>query len=926
MSEMTPDWNWIGARWWKFDCHAHTPKSECYGQGPNQTVLRERRPIEWLLDYMRAEIDCLAVTDHNSGEGIDKLKNVYEQLQKEQHSDFRPLCIFPGVELTVNGNIHILGIFPREYTTSDINSVVDRCRYRGTKGRSDGCTDDTAVKVIEEIVNSGGIAIPAHVDKDCGLFIEMKGTTLSPVLDSPHLFAVELVNCFYTLPAMYHERKLKWSKIVGSDQHHPSGSNEGKFPASHFTWVKMSEPSLDGLKLALIDGDISLKRSDEYSGNPNNHGVLVIESITIENAKFIGRNAPFCCRFNPWLNTIIGGRGTGKSTIIEFLRIILNRKDELPSSIEESFAKYSRISSNRDDDGLLTANSVFTVFYRKNGSRFRIKWSVNSERHQIEKENSPGEWVPSEGDIKQRFPVRIYSQKQIFELAKHPQALLRIIDDAPEVNFHDWELEWNELISKYLSIRAQEREILAGLQEESFINGQLDDVKHKLEVFENAGHAEVLKSYRFRQDQHKAIETWEKSWDNTAEEVRFLAETLIPEEIDSQHFAFGGDEDKELIDEISQTREAFQDIKVIFLQIAEQIDELRNKWLDRKDSLLIIKKISSANHDYVTLLEQLSEIGADDPSEYKNLVKQRQEFEEKLNGLNKKRETLREFQKKAEEYLKQIHEHRSRITLLRDKFLKSTLECNSYVQINIIPYGDKTTVEEKFRNLIERRSGGFDKDIGTVNGDEGLLSLLYQNSDLTMENKIQNLKNFLFLINKNEVEAFTAAKDQRFVAHIQRLDPEKMDRLQCWYPDDSLEIQFRLKDRSKFRPIEEGSPGQKTAALLAFILSYGNEPLILDQPEDDLDNHLIYDLIVAQLRDIKRLRQIIVVTHNANIVVNGDAENVVALDIRSGQTKAIAQDCLQKLSIRKEICHVMEGGEEAFDLRYTRINAGRHQG
>ena len=109
---------------------------------------------------------------------------------------------------------------------------------------------------------------------------------------------------------------------------------------------------------------------------------------------------------------------------------------------------------------------------------------------------------------------------------------------------------------------------------------------------------------------------------------------------------------------------------------------------------------------------------------------------------------------------------------------------------------------------------------------------------------------------------------------------------------------------------------------MAFILSYRNEPLVLDQPEDDLDNHLIYDLIVTQLRGIKQKRQVLVVTHNANIVVNGDAENIIALDVRSGQTQIVTQGGLQERSIRDEICRVMEGGREAFDQRYKRINAG----
>jgi hypothetical protein len=109
--------------------------------------------------------------------------------------------------------------------------------------------------------------------------------------------------------------------------------------------------------------------------------------------------------------------------------------------------------------------------------------------------------------------------------------------------------------------------------------------------------------------------------------------------------------------------------------------------------------------------------------------------------------------------------------------------------------------------------------------------------------------------------------DKRFAAHMAKLPPEALDRLDLWFPEDSLNVEYSTTDRQVFRPIQEGSPGQKTAALLAFLLSYGDEPLILDQPEDDLDNRLIYDLIVRQLREVKRRRQVLVITHNANIVV-----------------------------------------------------------
>ena len=107
--------------------------------------------------------------------------------------------------------------------------------------------------------------------------------------------------------------------------------------------------------------------------------------------------------------------------------------------------------------------------------------------------------------------------------------------------------------------------------------------------------------------------------------------------------------------------------------------------------------------------------------------------------------------------------------------------------------------------------------------------------------------------------------------------------------------------------------------MLAFLLAHGNEPLVLDQPEDDLDNHLIYELVVQQIRENKLRRQILVVTHNPNIVVNGDAEMLYAMDFKEGQCKVIEQGSLQERAMRNEVCRVMEGGLEAFERRYRRL-------
>ena len=97
--------------------------------------------------------------------------------------------------------------------------------------------------------------------------------------------------------------------------------------------------------------------------------------------------------------------------------------------------------------------------------------------------------------------------------------------------------------------------------------------------------------------------------------------------------------------------------------------------------------------------------------------------------------------------------------------------------------------------------------------------------------------------------------------------PELLDKVLAWFPEDGLSVEYsRRGDGTDFRPIAQASAGQRAAAMLAFLLAHGEEPLVLDQPEDDLDNHLIYDLVVRQIRENKLRRQIIVVTHNPNVV------------------------------------------------------------
>lgn len=922
------EWNWGGARWWKWDLHTHTPASGDYGKGPNQSALKQRSPQEWLLDYMRAGIDCVAVTDHNTGAWVDRLKAALNELSAEKPEGFRPLHLFPGVEISVNGGTHVLSIFGPERTTEDVVALLGAVGYQGTRGESDGVTSKSVTEVVEAVRNHGGLPIPAHVDRQDGLFQALSGVTLKGALASESIVAIELIDPAFEKPAIYGESGVRWTEILGSDAHHRSGTSGQCFPGSHFTWIKMGSPSIEGLRLALRDGELSVLRSDGDPKAPNVHAPLALEAVTVSDAHYMGQREPLTVRLNPWLNAIVGGRGTGKSTLMEFIRLALRRDGDLPEELQEECEKYRTVYPDDGLGGLLRPHSAIELIYRKDGARFRVQWNPSGELDPLQVDQEDG-WVRAEGDVRRRFPVRLFSQKQIFHLALKPRALLSVVDEAPEVEWSSWRKEVEEVEAQFLSLRARAREIEAGLTEEEALKGELDDVKRKLAIFEQAGHAEVLKEFQRRTRQERVVEVWEGTWADAGDQLRRVAKDLVPEVMDETGFDLESEEDADLHKLAGDARERIEGIRGDLESLASRVDAILAEWRKGKDQSNWRRRVGKAQAAYEQLKERLAAEGAGDPTAYGEQVQRRQAIEQRLRELEDRKSQVTQLREQAREHLEKLRELRRGLTESRRAFLDSVLEGNRFVRISVNPYGGRETVEREFRELIHKEGDAFRNDIGDAD-DGGLLGSLYPTEKPaereggpspieTIEDRLSRVKSAVRTIAEGKHDPDDLS-DQRFASHLQRLQPETLDRLELWFPEDSLQVEYSASgDGRGFRPIEEGSPGQKTAALLAFLLSYGDEPLILDQPEDDLDNHLIYELIVTQLREAKRQRQVIVVTHNANIVVNGDAELIVALVARGGETQKECEGSLQERSVRDTICDVMEGGREAFEERYRRI-------
>lgn len=944
---MSDSWPYPGARWWKFDFHTHTPASR--DTDAWQVAIGtpdELTPQTWLLKYMAAEIDCVAVTDHNSGEWIDKLKAAYARMEREAEAGsppagFRELHLFPGVEISVQSGFHLLAIFDPSATSQTISELLARIDYDGTRGDSDGVTRIGAAQVVERILAAGGLAIPAHADGGKGLLqVEpgtrkclMDATTVKQVLQEPGMMALEWTVSTSPKPTVLDELKLRFASVVGSDCHSFQGA---AVPGSRYTWIKMARPSLEGLRLALLDGqDISVKRSDQSSDfEPFNTPEHFIESIEIRDARYMGRGRqPARLQLNPYFNALIGGRGTGKSTIVHALRLVYRREKELSPTSEagQTFNRFNKLAKTRSDEGGLRADTAICVQVQRDGTPYRLVWRQDGQGCAVEEwDAASASFKPSASQAvtEQRFPVRLFSQGQIAALAGDSQkALLKVIDDAAGTQTQQAAFE--EARRAFLAARAQMRELEGKQQERESLTLALEDIQRKLARFEGADHAVVLKNYQRSSRQSRELERQFEVSTELAARLKALATDLLAEDLPEGLFDTTEDDPAlKLVQTLhASIDKARQDVENTATALQERGQVLRNDF----EASPWFTRIGAAKAAYDQLRADLQQQGVSDPSEYGRLVQEKQRLETGLKKLESLQKQYIELREKAKSLLDQVQSARRAISAQRSAFLQATLQGNPFVRIELIPYSrDAQGIERSLREVLGAAEGKYvDVLYQEQEGasPKGLVAELLGTVDLVEQPGAWDTADFEQALSAQKKRLSQACRGQakfggwfnKFLKTEADKRPEFIDHILCWFPEDGLQVEYSRKgDGRDFQSIGQASAGQRAAAMLAFLLAHGSEPLVLDQPEDDLDNHLIYGLVVQQIRSNKLRRQLIIVTHNPNIVVNGDAELIHVLDFNH-QCHVKQSGSLQDLAMRREVCQVMEGGEEAFERRYQRL-------
>jgi ABC-type lipoprotein export system ATPase subunit/histidinol phosphatase-like PHP family hydrolase len=921
-------YDYPGSRWWKFDFHNHTPASTDYKGDANIT------PRQWLQDYLDAGILCVVVTDHNTGGWIDRLKAELVTLQQQDPETWEAFALFPGMELSCNGGVHLKAILDPSKGAADIEAIRGSVAYQGTPGDSDGVTKESVEQVIRAIHDAGGVACAAHIDQPKGLLVAISDHyTLQSIFKE--LDAVEVINpnapCLQ--PNAAELAGLAW--VLGSDSHQPKDIGRG------FTWIKMSAPSIEGLRLALLDPQSAVRRSDVCGTYPQQLSHPKIKSVTVEKLR-LRRTSPLTIHFNPSYNAFIGGRGSGKSTLLECLRLGLARDNELLAlghdhPLKNSFDNFKRISTGRHQPGMMLDDSRIVVEVSTGEGdleeRFEYRWAKGPDGKfavTVRRWDS-GAWQATqlnEEQARSNFPVKVFSQKQILALADNPQSLIQYIDGVLGDDKANWESSFALRRDELNDARKRVRSLEAEIAQKPAIELQYKEASRKAKVFASSNFGTALKSYQRAGKQQRAIEEF---FQQLNENIQILQTSAIKAER-IKHVSLS---DFETISAAEFAQKGVAD--AVAQSLSKEFDQINDLIGRMQQEVTAAHASSKTNHwqlenqvhlnEYARITAELKSQGISNAEEASAAVALEEQLKKKLDYLTVLESELNKAREAVGEAQVALNAEREKLTQIRQTFLDEVLKGVPALKILLKPTADAEAGAASLREVLRLDSDGtFIKDIFGETDDDppkpcGMVwDMVNPASASSVPERLQEIKQSLEELNEQVLNTKLHGK---FVKRLKELKHEVaavvFDELAAWYPEDAVDLQYKRDESSSFQSLQQASAGQKTAAILSFLLADGNEPLLMDQPEDDLDNALVSQLVVSQLRSNKSRRQLIVITHNANIVVNGDAELVMPMEFISGQIVSNTAGGLQERLVREKVCAIMEGGKEAFEQRYKRI-------
>ena len=703
--------------------------------------------------------------------------------------------------------------------------------------------------------------------------------------------------------------------IQTSDNRKATHEDLGKYT----TWIKWAEPSAEALRQACLAKESRI--SQEMPVLPP----IFITTLDVSNSKFLGGvNLPF----NQQYNALIGGRGTGKSTVLEYLRWGLC--DQYPdlSDEDEELPNYQDRRKKLIEKTLLPFDSTVQVTFMKNEIAHVVRRKANAS--EILLKIGDGEFEGcTEENIRNLLPIQAYSQKQLSSVGVSKSELKRLVYSPIRqalaesvLSFKNLQTDIRASYEKRIQIKLLQKEIKRNEIELKSITEQVEKLRKNLQGIteEDRGTIETHESFSIAA---QLIDGWMSELKSAKVSIGVLLnefenlptpmplESTLPVGSDANIKKIGAN----VIQIFTEVRTELNEIKARISEDSSEMAELvseRNTWLQmleqHSQSYNSAKERSSSQQ---VTLNQISQLEA-----RSNEI--RKSFSEKRQLVNKLGDQEQTFTVLTNRWIL-AHEERAdliqaqceKLAILSDNNLRTTLgrgkgtdEVHSILRSILVGSNIRKEKLESICTAISAAPTPVQEWHEILAELELLASFDVENDSIDHFAQTPKLRAIGFTANDLKKAA-------------EKLDANNFIDLHLAQLEDIPVFDYKTRE-GEYIEFADASAGQQATSLIHVLLNQEGPPLIIDQPEDDLDNQMVSE-IAELICKSKKKRQLIFTSHNANIVVNGDAELVACCDykILADQSKGEIkrEGAIDIVEIRNEITRIMEGGEKAFRLR-----------
>jgi chromosome segregation protein len=928
-----------GAHFYKCDFQVHTPRDANWSGAEAVTPAERKAYAEELVQACRARgIGAIAITDHHDFAFFPHVRSAAAKevdASGEPLSKEKQLAVFPGLELTLSSPpCQAILILDADFDETKFGDILTALTIAPT---------DAALSKLASVDSVSPASITGFNDLEAKLnqyaWLKGKFIILPNVTTDGHktLFRdgfakhYKEMRCVggyidgsYDNSSVGHKNILEGRQqnngykpiavFQTSDNRKRDHSDLGK----HTTYVKWSEPTAEALRQACLARESRL--SNDEPALPN----IWIRSMSVTNSKFLGSAS---LDFNRQYNAIIGGRGTGKSTLLEYLRWGLCDQPVETEDIDVVQSKRKHLIANT----LQKFDGEVHVEFVLNGVTHWVK--RNSKTHEILLKIGDAPAAPAtEQKVRNLLGIQAYSQKQLSSVGVRIDELKRFVElpikqelDQIRSDIHDTEAKTRSAYSDFIRLKELEAELDKNTVEISSLTEQLTALRKGLKGLSEDDQKTIAKKAIY-DDEESIVQALQNELETVEGQVVALVESLQsdsdagPGEVDDPEQTAQLENKTEIDDIRAKFATKFQEVESSLAALSglftagslKPIREAVKKWeklksdFDAKYEAAKAKaKVNQQQLDQIQAHEKRIGVLKTQQTEKRNAItalgKPEKEYKtqrDRWNALHQKK--VAALQKQCEQF-----------TALSAGFIKAeiagSLDVAGLTQKLKVAFAGMNVKEEKIDKVCQLLVKAADPFVEWNKILSELESLALHPSDAPgdlPDTPLLNKCSFIESERKRIANQFDTSR---------------------WIELSVTELEFNPRffyctnqAKEEYIAFSEASAGQQATALLTVLLNQPGAPLIIDQPEDDIDSKLFKD-IVKRVWNAKGKRQLVFASHSANFVVNGDAELVVCCDYAKAgdQTRGIikAMGAIDKREIREEIILVTEGGRDAFKLR-----------